>query len=103
MVYQDIKFKDDTAYKSRVVFGQPQTPKLLIFVQNHSGGLIRSSKQAGQMVLIFAGLILVISFFLFLRNSAMVRSDLISAPVPAGGYQGLPETGKSYPTLIPEK
>ncbi len=103
MVYQDIKFGDDTAYKSRIVFGQPQTPKLFVFVQNHSGGLIRSSKQAGQTILIFVGLILTISFFLFFRNSGMVRLDLISAPVPVGGYQGLPEAGKSYPTLIPKK
>lgn len=102
MPYHDIKFDDDTVYKSHVILGEPKTLKLLIFIQNHSGGMIRNSKQAGYVILIFVGLVLAVSILLFLKNPGSAHPDLISAPVPVGGYQGLPESGKSYPTLIPK-
>lgn len=67
MPYQDVQYHNDASgtYKPPVVSGQPQTPKLFLFVQSHSGGLIRTTRQAMYFLLTLVVLALIVSFFIF--------------------------------------
>ena len=70
MPYQDVKFDETegySAYKSRAVLGQFQTPGMVTWIFTHSGGVIKNERQAARVLLICSLIIFLVSAFLFWR------------------------------------
>ena len=61
-----VEFEGDK-YRSRIILGPPQTPKVIDWVMRGSGGLIQSERQAGYVLMaIVCGMVLLAVIFLFI-------------------------------------
>lgn len=66
MSHQGVKFEDENGkYGSRVILGPPETPRLITWFMKVSGGRISTEQQAAYLILTLAGIMIVVSLFLF--------------------------------------
>ena len=69
-------------YKSRELLGEYQTPKMVLWMLKHSGGMLKTQKQAAAVLLSFILLTLIVVSYLMVRLNTLVGHPLVSAPIP---------------------
>ena len=69
-------------YKSRVILGEYQTPKMVVWILKHSGGLLKTQRQAAYLLFGFVLFTLVAVPYLTLNISGIMQHPSIYAPAP---------------------
>ncbi len=59
---------DGQMYRSRAILGELQTPKMITWVLRHSGGTLKTERQAAYALLALACVIGLFSIFLFVNG-----------------------------------
>lgn len=81
MSYQGVKVEDENGkYGSRVVLGEPQTPKAVTWIMKVGGGFIKTERQAAYMLFTLVIISLIISAFLFFGGSRKQKTPKIMPP-----------------------
>lgn len=67
-------------FKSRVILGEYRTPKLVAWLLKHSGGLLKTQRQAAYVLLGFILFTLIAVPYFFFHISQIVQHPLIYTP-----------------------
>ncbi|MBI4224785.1 MAG: hypothetical protein HY617_00485 [Candidatus Sungbacteria bacterium] len=59
---------DGQMYRSRAILGDFRTPKMIVWVMQHSGGALKTERHAAYALLAVACIIGVVSILLFVRG-----------------------------------
>ena len=74
--------RDHKEYKSRAILGEYQTPKMVLWMLKHSGGILKTQQQAAYVLFFFILFTMVAVPYIVLRASGVIQHPQIYAPVP---------------------
>lgn len=78
MSYQGIKFEDENdKYSSRVILGEPQTPRIITWIVKVGGGFVKTERQATYVLFVLVIISLIISAFLFFGGPGKQKAPKI--------------------------
>jgi len=78
-----VQFDEEQSWHGSSTYEQNKTPKLISWVMNHSGGLIKDENQAGYVLMGTAVVVIIVSLFLVLSTGSNKPAN---GPVPAGQF-----------------
>lgn len=76
---QGVKFEDDS-YRSRVILGERQTPRIITWAMKVGDGFIKTERQAAYVLFALVIISLIISAFLFFGGSGKQKAPRVTPP-----------------------
>lgn len=69
-------------YKSRTLLGEYQTPKMVLWLLKHSGGLLKTQRQAAYVLFGFILFTIIAVPYLTLNLNGVMQHPSVYAPAP---------------------